>query len=82
MAPCPYCSKPVDPTGPAVATSYRDGPHGWIPVVEDIHGWSPDFLWHPHCYVRQYGVAELERLIGDDLRWRLRHARKQLGPGS
>ena len=80
MYPCPHCSQRIDPTGPAVSTSYRDGPHWWIPVVENIHGWSPDFLWHPRCYARQYGVTELERLIGDHWRERLRRAPKQIEP--
>lgn len=62
--------------------SFRDGPHRWIPKVGDLHGGGPDFLWHPWCYVEQYGIAELERLIGEAWRLRMRFAPKPLPPGS
>ncbi|MGW4695591.1 hypothetical protein ACWEO1_24830 [Kitasatospora cineracea] len=48
----------------------------------DLHGGGPDFLWHPWCYVEQYGIAELERLIGEAWRLRMRFAPKPLPPGS
>jgi len=49
-----------DPTAPR---SVR-----FVPVDEDIHGWSPFELVHPTCFARQYGVDKLVSLIDDSHR--------------
>jgi hypothetical protein len=40
----------------------------WVPVDEDIHGWSPFVTMHPACYARQEGIDKLLRLVDESHR--------------
>ena len=40
----------------------------WVPVDEDIHGWSPFVIVHPTCYARQEGVEKLVGLVDESHR--------------
>jgi hypothetical protein len=40
----------------------------FVPVDEDIHGWSPFELVHPTCFARQFGVEKLVSLVDDSHR--------------
>ena len=45
----------------------------WVPVNEDIHGWTPFVVAHPVCFARDKGVAALGALVDESDR--LRRAR-------
>jgi hypothetical protein len=40
----------------------------WVPVDEDIHGWSPFVTMHPACYAQQEGIERLLRLVDESHR--------------
>jgi hypothetical protein len=54
---------PTDPHDPDKPKSER-----WVPVDEDIHGWSPFVIVHPACYARQEGVEKLVGLVDESHR--------------
>jgi hypothetical protein len=40
----------------------------FVPVDEDIHGWSPFELVHPTCFASQHGIEKLMALVDDSYR--------------
>jgi hypothetical protein len=61
-------------TGPSDMNDPGKAPYErWVPVDEDIHGWTPFILKHPACYASERGVQALVRLVdASDRRWRRR----------
>jgi len=47
----------------------------WVPIDEDIHGWSPFVSEHPACYAHQEGLDELLRLVDESHRLLRRQTR-------
>lgn len=41
----------------------------WVPVDEDIHGWSPFEIAHPACHAREHGVDALVKLVDESHRF-------------
>ncbi len=73
---CSVCGRPVN----AGAAFVNIGPTDWadprktrtkrfIPVDEDIHGWSPFVLNHPACYASENGLDALLRLVDESHRF-------------
>jgi len=54
---------PTDWADPSAPRQVR-----WIPVDEDIHGWSPFVIAHPACFVRENGVEALVDLVDESHR--------------
>ena len=54
---------PTDWNDPARPKSEK-----WVPVDEDIHGWSPFVVVHPVCYAKQHGVHRLVELVDESHR--------------
>jgi hypothetical protein len=48
----------TDQTDPGAPRKVR-----WVPVDEDIHGWSPFVIAHPVCFAREKGVDMLVDLV-------------------
>lgn len=80
---CQFCGRPVqirasfvhtgptDPTDPAKPRRER-----FVPVDEDIHGWTPFVMSHPTCYAHERGVDALLDLVDQSHRsMRARHER-------
>lgn len=76
IGPCSACGKPIafgasfidiSPTD----QSDRDKPRAarWIPVDEDIHGWSPFEIQHPACFAEHAGIERLIALIDESHRF-------------
>ena len=40
----------------------------WIPVDEDIHGWSPLEMQHPSCFADHAGIERLIALVDESHR--------------
>ncbi len=55
---------PTDSADPAKPRRVR-----YVPVDEDIHGWSPFVLNHPACYASEYGLDALLRLVDESHRF-------------
>jgi hypothetical protein len=57
-------------TGP---TDWNDQakPHSvrWVPVDEDIHGWTPFVITHPACFAREQSVEALVQLVDESHRF-------------
>lgn len=73
---CHVCGQPVTAgssfinTGPTDASNAsKPNTHRWVPVDEDIHGWSPFVLSHPACFAAENGVSELVALVDDSHRF-------------
>jgi len=73
---CSVCGDPVK-AGAAIvnsgATDWVADPtkpksEQFVPVDEDIHGWSPFVLTHPACYVDERGLDALLRLVDESYR--------------
>jgi hypothetical protein len=60
---------PTDPHDPDKPKSER-----WVPLDEDIHGWSTFVIIHPVCYARQEGVEKLVGLVDESHRFMRRVA--------
>jgi len=67
IGPCSSCGQPIE-----VAASFIDigptdfgdpdkpRPVRWVPVDEEIHGWTPFEIQHPRCFAH---AVSLERLV-------------------
>jgi len=55
---------PTDSKEPSKARSVR-----WIPVDEDIHGWTPFEIAHPGCWASVHGVEALVALVDESHRF-------------
>ncbi|MEY2474223.1 MAG: hypothetical protein QOK28_3552 [Actinomycetota bacterium] len=56
-------TSPTDWNDPTRPKSNR-----WIPVDEDIHGWTPFVITHPTCFAREFGIETLVALVDDSHR--------------
>jgi hypothetical protein len=54
---------PTDHNDPSAPRSVR-----WVPVDEDIHGWTPFVIAHPACFAREQGVEALVNLVDESHR--------------
>jgi len=54
---------PTDSNDPTKPKSLR-----WVPVDEDIHGWSPFVISHPACFAREAGAEALMKLVDESHR--------------
>ena len=76
IGPCSLCGKPIAFGASFVnisPTDYynQDKPRAakWIPVDEDIHGWSPFEIQHPACFADQSGIERLIELVDQSHRF-------------
>ena len=76
IGPCSACGKPIAFGASFVnmsPTDYgdRDKPRAarWIPVDEDIHGWSPFEIQHPACFADHAGIERLIALVDESHRF-------------
>ena len=76
IGPCSACGKPIAFGASFVnisPTDYsdRDKPRAarWIPVDEDIHGWSPFETQHPACFADHAGIERLIALVDESHRF-------------
>jgi hypothetical protein len=79
---CHLCGQSVElgssfiDTGPTDTYDPTTPPYvRWVPVDEDIHGWSPFVIAHPSCYAAEKGVDALVLLVDESHR----HMRSILG---
>lgn len=75
LGPCTVCGRDIV----LGAAFINIGPTDWndperpkleryVPVDEDIHGWSPFVTMHPACYSRQEGIEKLLHLVDESHR--------------
>ena len=55
---------PTDSKEPTRPPSVR-----WVPVEEEVHGWSPFVIAHPSCYAAENGVDALILLVDESHRF-------------
>ncbi len=48
---------------------WRERQSRWVPVDEDIHGWTPFEMTHPACFAREHGVDALVALVDESHRF-------------
>ena len=75
LSPCSICGKVIElgesfiNVGPTDWNEPgRPKPERFVPVDEDIHGWSPFVTMHPWCYAQQEGIDKLLRLVDESHR--------------
>ncbi len=79
LGPCSICGRDI-----ALGAAFVNvGPTDWndpdrpkseryVPVDEDIHGWSPFVTIHPACFAQDRGLDHLLSLVDESHR-RMRH---------
>jgi hypothetical protein len=79
---CQFCGLPVPlrssfvNTGPAdMNDPAKPRSEKFVPVDEDIHGWSPWVVSHPCCYASERGVEALVALVDKSHRFMRESAR-------
>ena len=76
LGPCSFCGTSIPFRASFVDTHPTDSKEPWkprtsrwVPVDEDVHGWTPFEIAHPACFAREHGVAALVELVDESHRF-------------
>jgi hypothetical protein len=75
IGPCSTCGQPIEVGASFIdigPTDYSDPDTPrrvrWVPVDEDIHGWTPFEIQHPRCFAQTVSLEQLVAAVDESHR--------------